>query len=49
MKKKFTARKAPFILIAIFLVLFLVGIAAGEPIRVLEQATAICLSCIGIG
>jgi len=49
MKKKFTVRKTPFFLIALFLVLLLVGITVGEPTRVLEQATAICLSCIGIG
>ncbi len=49
MKKKFKARKAPFILIGIFLLLFLIGITVGEPLRVLEQAKSICLSCIGIG
>ena len=49
MKKQFKARKAPFILIATFLLLFLVGIAVGEPTRVIEQAWSICLSCIGIG
>ncbi len=42
-------RKAPFIAIFIFLVLGAVGISLGEPSRVLEQATQICLSCIGIG
>lgn len=49
MKKKFTIRKAPFILLFSFLVLFLVGIALEEPGRVMEQAWSICLSCIGIG
>ena len=49
MKKKFKPRKTPFVLIAIFLVLLLIGISVGEPGRVLEQAKAICLSCIGIG
>lgn len=49
MKKKFKPRKAPFILIGLFLLLFLLGIAVEEPLRVLEQAKAICLSCIGIG
>jgi len=39
----------PFILIGIFLLLLLVGIALDEPTRVLEQARSICLSCIGIG
>ncbi|WP_167320701.1 CD1871A family CXXC motif-containing protein [Desulfocapsa sulfexigens] len=42
-------RKAPFITIFVFLVLGAVGISLGEPSRVLEQATRICLSCIGIG
>ena len=42
-------RKAPLIAIFIFLVLGAVGISLGEPSRVLEQATQICLSCIGIG
>ena len=42
-------RKAPFVAIFIFLVLGAVGISLGEPSRVLEQATQICLSCIGIG
>ncbi len=52
MKKKSppaTIRKAPFIVIFIFLVLGAVGISLGEPSRVLEQAKQICLSCIGIG
>jgi hypothetical protein len=49
MKKKFSPRKAPFILLAAFTVLLLIGIAFGEPSRVLELAKGICLSCIGIG
>jgi hypothetical protein len=49
MKKKFTLRRTPFFLLAFFLLLFLAGIALGEPTRVLEQAWTICLSCIGIG
>jgi len=49
MKRKFKPRKAPFVLIAIFILLFVIGIGVGEPTRVLEQAIAICLSCIGIG
>jgi hypothetical protein len=49
MKKKFNLRKAPFALIAIFILLMLAGISLGEPSRVLEQAISICLSCIGIG
>ena len=42
-------RRAPFVVIFIFLVLGAVGIGLGEPSRVLEQAKQICLSCIGIG
>jgi len=49
MKRKFKPRKAPFILMGIFLLLFLFGIGVNEPTRVLEQAWSICLSCIGIG
>lgn len=49
MKKAFTLRRVPFFLLAFFLLLFLAGIALGEPTRVLEQAWTICLSCIGIG
>jgi hypothetical protein len=30
-------------------ILVLCGIGLGEPGKVLEQATQICLSCIGIG
>ena len=49
MKSKFKPRKQPFVLIAIFIVLMIIGITLGEPTRVMEQAIAICLSCIGIG
>lgn len=49
MKKKFQPRIKPFVIIAFFIILMAVGIAVGEPSRVLEQAKAICLSCIGIG
>jgi hypothetical protein len=49
MKHPFVVRRAPFFLLAIFLLLFMTGIALGEPTRVLEQAWSICLSCIGIG
>jgi hypothetical protein len=42
-------RRAPFIFLLLFVILLLVGIAAEEPMRVLEQARQICLSCIGIG
>lgn len=49
MKEKFKKRKAPFIVIAIFLLFWMFGIAVGEPTRVIEQAKSICLECIGIG
>jgi hypothetical protein len=42
-------RRAPFVTILIFLILGAIGISLGEPSRVLEQATQICLPCIGIG
>lgn len=51
-KAKATKQKikiAPFVAIFIFLVLGAIGISFGEPARVLQQATQICLSCIGIG
>ncbi len=47
--QKAQIRKTPFIAIFVFLALGAVGISLGEPSRVLEQATQICLSCIGIG
>ena len=42
-------RRTPLVMVVIFLLLLLAGIALDEPSRVLEQARAICLSCIGIG
>lgn len=42
-------RTAPLVVGLVFLLLLLAGIALDEPSRVLEQARAICLSCIGIG
>ena len=53
MKQKQAAKKkiktSPFVVIIIFLILGVIGIILGEPSRVLNQATQICLSCIGIG
>jgi hypothetical protein len=49
MKKKSPLRKAPFLLLSLFLLLLLVGINTEEPERVLEQARTICFACIGIG
>jgi hypothetical protein len=41
--------KLPLVVSLFFLLLWLAGIATGEPGRVLEQAWQVCLSCIGIG
>lgn len=48
-RKIHRVRKGPFLVIAVFLVLWFVGIALDEPGRVMEQAIQTCLSCIGIG
>jgi len=48
-RKKYQVRKAPFIIILVFLVIGIIGVATGETTRVLEQAVQVCLSCIGIG
>jgi len=48
-RKKRPIRKAPFVVIPSFLFLWMIGVATGEPARVLEQAMQVCLSCIGIG
>lgn len=48
-RKRIKLRKAPFILLAVFLVLWIVGVSLNEPRRVLEQAKSVCLECIGIG
>ncbi len=42
-------RKAPFVVLTIFVLVWVAGVATGEPQRVLEQAWQVCLSCIGIG
>lgn len=47
--EKHRVRKDSIIVILFFLVIWFIGIATGEPVRVLEQAVRICLSCIGIG
>ncbi len=47
--KKRPLRKPPFVVIPAFLLLWLIGVATGEPARILEQAVQVCLSCIGIG
>ena len=46
---RYRLRRAPLLLLALFLLLLAIGIAVDEPTRVLEQAKSVCLSCIGIG
>ena len=48
-RQVYRMRKEPVIILGFFLVVWFVGISLGEPVRVLEQAIQICLSCIGIG
>jgi hypothetical protein len=43
------ARLSPFLWLILCIVLLLVGINLGEVPSVLEKATRICLSCMGIG
>jgi TRAP-type C4-dicarboxylate transport system permease large subunit len=42
-------RKAPYILLVIFILLLLAGIFLDEIALVLRNATTLCLDCIGIG
>ena len=42
-------RPTPLILMLVFCLLLVLGINLGEVQVVLEKATKICLSCIGIG
>ena len=42
-------RKAPYILLIIFVLLLLSGIFLGEVAKILSHATIVCLDCIGIG
>lgn len=44
-----TLRITPFAVILFFIILGVIGISLDEPSRILNQATQICLSCIGIG
>ena len=48
-KKVHRVRKGPIMALMFFLVLWFVGIALGEPERVMELARQVCLSCIGLG
>jgi hypothetical protein len=49
MKNKAKLHRTPFLLLFFFTLLWIIGIAQGEPTRVFEQAVSICLECIGIG
>ena len=42
-------RTTPFVLMLVFSLLLVIGINLDEVQVVLEKATEICLSCIGIG
>ena len=43
------SRQTPFLILLFFIGLLILGINLGEVPVVLEKATSICLSCIGIG
>ena len=42
-------RKLPWVLLAVFLGVMVVGLLFGEYRTVLEKAVTVCLDCIGIG
>lgn len=48
-KKVHRVRKEPVLVLMLFLALWIIGIALGEPDRVMELARQVCLSCIGLG
>lgn len=45
----YNVRKSPIVVIGVAILLWMAGVATGEPERVWEQACQICLSCIGLG
>ena len=49
MSSKQSSARPTLLLLGVFLLLWMIGLALGEPVRVLEQAKSICLECIGIG
>ena len=48
-KRREPINHTPFIIMLFFLLLVIAGVAVNETDMVLEQATKVCLSCIGIG
>lgn len=48
-KKVNRVRRGPIAAIVVFLVCWFIGVALGEPFRVVELAGQVCLSCIGLG
>ncbi len=48
-KTKAKIRKVNIILLFLFVALLIIGVFLGEVGTVIQKATAICLSCIGIG
>lgn len=48
-RKVHRVHKGSIVVVMGFLLLWFAGIALGEPGRVLELASRVCLSCIGLG
>jgi cell division protein FtsI/penicillin-binding protein 2 len=48
-KPKTKIRKLNILLLCFFVALLIIGVFLGEVEVVIQQATTICLSCIGIG
>ncbi len=48
-KMKAKIRKVNIILLFLFVALLIIGVFLGEVETVIQKATMICLSCIGIG
>ena len=48
-KPKVKIRRVTILLLCFFVALLIIGVFLGEVEVVIQQATTICLSCIGIG
>jgi len=48
-RKVHRVRKKPIVVVMLLLLVWFAGIALNEPGRVLELASQVCLSCIGLG